>query len=827
MKGMFKPKRIIALLLSIALCLSLLPGVEVAEAEEEHVHNWVYDLQIDQDQATRIPGWPFYGRLDLECTADGCPDVIDGIDFTGSTGFDGDVDGVYDTVWSMNPQYFGLSDTHSSRYDLTHVGPYYYKYVNGEVKEKTIWQSFTYENFTTNFIKLDGAPTDPGAYMMEVIYTDKSGNNYRLLVPREIVYCSAAIGCASATKVYGAADPAFTFNTDNFVDESHAEEAKEYLSKVGIYTTAANGKVEQTAGSQLYLYSTFDVDAFNEAYGYYYKKGGSGNNMGQVESGYLTITQRPVTISAGDVTISAGDGIPADAVASANVGTVDSNDGLANGWSIESKIASGSSSAPETWRTTFSDSLVSNSWIVKDAQGNAVADVATAPTGTYTLIPADAVIKNNSGEDTTANYDITYEAGTLTIGGPQLTITAEDSSKTYGDADPELTYTYKGLLEGHELVADSVTVKRVAGDIVGTYDITVDATDVVVKDASGNDVTDEYGKVTKDGTFTINPRPVTVTANDATKVYGDADPATFGYTVDGLRSGDSAAVTLSRAAGDTVGEYSIIVGEVEIKDGDTDVTENYKVTKVDGTFTITKRPLTVRAENKHVAVQTDPENNVITYTQSYRGTLASGDEIEPIGSPTSEAYAENWWSEEPGNYPIVPAKVNIKNSNGEYVTDSYEITYVNGTLAAVYTAIVITIPDQLVVNGPSAVISLDYTLSAEWPCTVTITSANEFTLKNGEDTLPYKVTISDKTGADSLGTLPSLPDIPTGDNPTSWVITNREFVDELCMMDFIATPTWECNIAASLADDAVPKYAGEYTDILTFTVDSEWYGAIV
>jgi hypothetical protein len=48
-----------------------------------------------------------------------------------------------------------------------------------------------------------------------------------------------------------------------------------------------------------------------------------------------------------------------------------------------------------------------------------------------------------------------------------------------------------------------------------------------------------YEVTTADGTFTITAKPITVTAIAASKVYGEADPETLSYTVEGLVGNDT------------------------------------------------------------------------------------------------------------------------------------------------------------------------------------------------------------------------------------------------------------------------------------------------
>ncbi len=57
-----------------------------------------------------------------------------------------------------------------------------------------------------------------------------------------------------------------------------------------------------------------------------------------------------------------------------------------------------------------------------------------------------------------------------TIAKATVTVTADAKSKTEGDADPELTYTVSGLVEGDKL---SGALTRAEGEAVGEYDITI------------------------------------------------------------------------------------------------------------------------------------------------------------------------------------------------------------------------------------------------------------------------------------------------------------------------------------------------------------------
>src|SRR6185295_152112 len=68
------------------------------------------------------------------------------------------------------------------------------------------------------------------------------------------------------------------------------------------------------------------------------------------------------------------------------------------------------------------------------------------------------------------NYDVTFVPASLTVTALALTVTADAKSKTYGAADPALTYQVtSGALQGTDTLSGSLT--RATGESVGTYAI--------------------------------------------------------------------------------------------------------------------------------------------------------------------------------------------------------------------------------------------------------------------------------------------------------------------------------------------------------------------
>src|SRR6185437_7092706 len=94
------------------------------------------------------------------------------------------------------------------------------------------------------------------------------------------------------------------------------------------------------------------------------------------------------------------------------------------------------------------------------------------------------------------------------------------------------------------------------------------------------------------GTLTVSAAPLTVTADNATRAYGAANP-TFTGSVTGAVNGDSFTISDSTAATVTsgVGSYSITPTATGAN------LANYTVTPVNGTLTVYAVTLTLVANN--------------------------------------------------------------------------------------------------------------------------------------------------------------------------------------------------------------------------------------
>ena len=281
-----------------------------------------------------------------------------------------------------------------------------------------------------------------------------------------------------------------------------------------------------------------------------------------------------------------------------------------------------------------------------------ISRAAGEDVGTYTITPSAAA---------DSNYTVSFVTADFTITAADLTVTASDQTKVYGATDPTLTYSITGF-QGTDTEADldtAVSISRAVGEDVGTYTITPSA-------AADSNYTVSF--VTAD--FTITAADLTVTAIDQTKVYGATDP-TLTYSITGFQGTDTeadldTAVSISRAAGEDVGTYTITPSAA--------ADSNYTVSFVTADFTITAADLTVTASDQtKVYGATDP---TLTYSiTGFQGTDTEAD----LDTAVSISRAVG---EDVGTYTITPSAAADSNYTVSFVTADFTITAADLTVTA-------------------------------------------------------------------------------------------------------------------------------------------------
>jgi hypothetical protein len=326
-----------------------------------------------------------------------------------------------------------------------------------------------------------------------------------------------SISAADKSKLYGADNPTFTGSISGIQNGDPITES---------FSTAANAS--SGVGDYAIVPHTDATDAV------------LANYTVDASNGTLTVTKRTLSIAAADKSKLYG---------AANPTFTGSISGVQNADAVTESFSTGATAA--------------------------------SGVGAYAILPhADAT------DAVLANYSVDASNGTLTITKRTLTISAADKSKLYGAANPTFTGSISGIQNG-DAVTESFSTSATAASGVGDYAIVphADATDAALAN---------YSVDASNGTLTITKRTLTISAADKSKVYGDANPALTGG-IYGIQNGDAITESFSTAAtaASGAGDYAI----APHADATDAVLANYTVDATNGTLTVTKAPLSAKAND--------------------------------------------------------------------------------------------------------------------------------------------------------------------------------------------------------------------------------------
>ncbi|MFN6962583.1 MAG: YDG domain-containing protein [Pyrinomonadaceae bacterium] len=288
------------------------------------------------------------------------------------------------------------------------------------------------------------------------------------------------------------------------------------------------------------------------------------------------------------------------------------------------------------------------------------ASFADKSVGSAKPVTVSGIVLN--GADA-GNYSVTQPAGltaNITALGITGSFTAENKTYDGTTAASVLTRSLTGSISG-DAVSLAGGTAAFADKHVGSGK-TVTLTGATLDGADAGNYT--LGSVAA-ATANITQRAITVTAEDNSKTYGDSDPAlTYQVTAGSLATGDAFTGAVARGAGENFATYSIGQGSLAIDDANGG--GNYALTFVAGTFTIGKRSITIKADDKSKTYgSSDP---ALTHTVT-GGSLAFSDTV--TGSLTRAA------GENVGSYAITQGSLAISDGNGGA---NYTLTFNNGSL---------------------------------------------------------------------------------------------------------------------------------------------------
>ena len=293
--------------------------------------------------------------------------------------------------------------------------------------------------------------------------------------------------------------------------------------------------------------------------------------------------------------------------------------------------------------------------VVTGAASLTTTATAASAVGSYAITAA-------AGTLAASNYSFTFAPGTLTVGKAALTVRANNASRVYGAANPVFTDTISGFVNDDTKAvvtgAASLTTTATAASAVGSYAITA---------AAGTLAASNYSFTFAPGTLTVTKAVLKVTANNASRVYGAANPV-FTDTISGFVNDDTKAVvtgaaslTTTATAASAVGSYAITAAAGTL------AASNYSFTFAPGTLTVTKAVLKVTANNaSRVYGAANP-----VFTDTISGFV--NDDTKAVVTGTATLTTTATADAAAGTYTISFSTESLAASN-------YSFSYVNGTL---------------------------------------------------------------------------------------------------------------------------------------------------
>lgn len=389
-----------------------------------------------------------------------------------------------------------------------------------------------------------------------------------------------------------------------------------------------------------------------------------------------------------------------------------------------------------TASTGASASVTAGSLAAGDSIAYAFGATGSANAGSYSGLASATITSGTAPTGRTASYSITY-AGSYVINKATLTITANDTSRTYGSANPTFTYTPAGFVNGETAAvlsgAPALATSATATSPVGTYAITT---------AAGTLAATNYQFTFVNGTLTVTKATLTVTADNKSRTYGAANP-TLTQTYSGFVNSETAAVLTGAPTLSTTATVSSSVGNYAITPvAGTLAATNYQFAFVNGTLTVTKATLTITADNMSRIYNT--ANPAFTYTPS--GFLNGDTSAVLTGAPSLTTSATI--SSNVGNYAITAAA-------GTLTATNYQFTFVDGTLTIGKATPVITWNSPAAVTYGTPLGATQLNATANVPGSFTYSPASGTVLPAGNHLLDVTFTPTDTANYNVVP--PSIP----------------------------------------------------------------------
>ena len=455
-------------------------------------------------------------------------------------------------------------------------------------------------------------------------------------------------------------------------------------------------------------------------------------------------------------------------------------------------------------------------------------------TGSQTLVGNSSntfsyALKANTNSD---NYTINKTEGTLSVTNRKakytVTVTANSTTATYNGTE----YSATGMqgttfaIDGVQYTVEGLTTENPTQKDAGTYSNNILGT-AIVKDAEGNDVTEQFAVNTVNGSLVINKATVTLKSADLSKEYdGEAlvNGTTALATETGWAAGEGAdyAFTGSQTlVGSSSNTFSYALR------ANTNI-NNYTISKTEGTLTVTNRSakyeITVKANSTNTTY--NGKTHSAKGVESNEFTI-NGKKYTVSGLTTGDPEQKN-----AGTYPNnITGTAIVKDAKGNDVTEQFAVKVENGSLVINKAAVTLKSADlskeydgKALVNGKTALATetgwaegegADYTFTGSQ--TLVGNSSNTFSYALKANTNSDNYTINKTEGTLSVTNRKAKYTITVTANSTTATYDGNEYSATGLKTTTFTVNGEEYTVSGLTTEDPKQKNAGTYTNNITGT----------
>ena len=301
--------------------------------------------------------------------------------------------------------------------------------------------------------------------------------------------------------------------------------------------------------------------------------------------------------------------------------------------------------------------VIAGDTVALNAPTTGTYDTKDVGTGKIVTAAGLALTGADAG-DYSVSGSISGAIGTITPKALTASVSANDKVYDGGLADTGSASLGAGVVAGDQVAVSGGSFSFATPD-AGTNK----AVSVTGLTLTGADASDYIVSFPSSALANITARPVTIAANDISKVDGLVDPPlTYSIQSGSLVSGDQVSGDLARAPGNTPGNY--VIGQ-----GDLSLSSNYALSFIDGVFTILPPSSGLVAFAPANGASFNASNGASSFST---GSDPTADEI-PAPSSGGHGSAPS----APGFTSLQPSEggdTNAPYPNNRYVSDSIRFT---------------------------------------------------------------------------------------------------------------------------------------------------------